>query len=275
MSSSAKRRRWNAYPPYISSFEKYCLCASLFLAGNYSNSPPLTSPPLHLSTLWKKKESCYFYIYLLNPWYIFWVLHLQLVFNPTFKGFFFPYSYKNWKYIPEKYLKNHQRPWDDQAQTCVRMHTHSFSASSTMNAEFALILRNSLLTLLHTHTYSNALPLVRIHPLPRWHTYSLSFTTLFASEQNYSTVEIAISNFHPLLLFQGAYAVVQSWCSISYLISSELFSNYLHPCVTGLQCFSWLLHGLRAWAELDELEISCWLLTQAQMDIWGMTWLPL
>lgn len=90
MSSSAKRRRWNAYPPYISSFEKYCLCASLFLAGNYSNSPPLTSPPLHLSTLWKKKESCYFYIYLLNPWYIFWVLHLQLVFNPTFKGFFFP-----------------------------------------------------------------------------------------------------------------------------------------------------------------------------------------
>lgn len=91
---------------------------------------------------------------------------------------FFLYIYKNWKYISENCLKKTTKDpkmiKPKTVCTCIHMHTCSFSARSTTNAEFALILRNLLLTLLHTHTYSNALPLVQIHPLPRWHIYSLS-----------------------------------------------------------------------------------------------------
>lgn len=128
MSASAQWRRWNAHSQYISSFEKYCLCASFFPAGNYSNSSPLPSPTLHLSTLWKKKESYYFYIYFLNSCYIFWVLHLQLAFNPTFHVFF-PYTYKNWKDIPEKCLKNHQGCRGDTAQMCAYVHISKHATS--------------------------------------------------------------------------------------------------------------------------------------------------
>lgn len=55
---------------------------------------------------------------------------------------------------------------------------------------------------MHSFLYKSTLSHADIYIL------SVSFTTLFASELNYSTVEIAISNFHPLLLFQGVYAVV-------------------------------------------------------------------
>lgn len=146
--------------------------ANIFSGDDYNNSPPLSSPCLHLSTFWKKKESWCFYIFSKS------LVHPSFAFSPDFQSLlqvcsFFPYTCKNWKYILEKCLKNFRTLRWPISYLYIGIHIHacSFTARSTMNAEFALILRNSLL---HTHTYSNALLLVPIHPLPRWHIYSLS-----------------------------------------------------------------------------------------------------